>query len=85
LLLHRSEVVRMAGAINLMAYIWLVAGEVFEHALDLTIRRLLNRRNSAARPKTPKLDDHFPTPPLRRPYQKTTQPPKHRSFGRTAY
>jgi hypothetical protein len=70
----------MAGAINLMAYIWLVAGEVFEHALDLTIRRLLNRRNSATSLKTPKLDDRFPTPPQRRPYQTTTQPPKRHSL-----
>ena len=75
----------MAGAINLMAYIWLVAGEVFERALDLTIRRLLNRRNCATRLKTSKLNDRFPALPLRSPYQTTTQPPKHRTFGRTAY
>jgi len=74
----------MAGTINLMAYIWLVAGEAFEHALDLTIGRLLNRRNSATRPRAPKLNDRLPTLPLRSPYL-TTQPPKRHSFGRTAY
>ena len=42
----------MAGTINLMAYVWLVVGEVFERALDLTIGRLLNYRNSAMRLKS---------------------------------
>ena len=75
----------MAGTINRVAHIWLVAGEVFERALDLTIGRLLNRRNSAMRLKPPKLNGRLPALPLRSPYQRTTQPPKRHSFGKTAY
>ena len=36
---------------SLMAYVWLVAGEVFERALDLTVGHLLNRPNSAMKLK----------------------------------
>jgi len=32
---------RMAAAMNRMAYIWLVAEEAFEHTLAVTMRRLL--------------------------------------------
>lgn len=44
----------MAAAINRIAYIWLVADEVLQRALDLTVGRLLKHGNCARRLSNPK-------------------------------